>query len=69
MESVNETARVSKKMLWAGYIITALPVLGLLMSDVGGVRVVWANSCVCRPIRCLRVLLRFGLCGTWRSGR
>ena len=34
MESVNETGRVSKKMLWAGYIITALPVLGLLMSGL-----------------------------------
>ncbi len=34
MEPVNETAPVSKKMLWAGYIISALPVLGLLFSGL-----------------------------------
>jgi len=34
MESVNGTAPVSKKMLWAGYIISALPVIGLLGSGL-----------------------------------
>ncbi len=34
MESVIETAPVSKKVLWAGYIISALPVLGLLFSGL-----------------------------------
>ncbi|MEX2142921.1 MAG: DoxX family protein [Pirellulales bacterium] len=29
-----ETPPISKKMLWAGYIVSALPVLGLLMSAV-----------------------------------
>jgi len=32
MESVNETNSVSKKMLWAGYIASALTVLVLLIS-------------------------------------
>jgi hypothetical protein len=34
MAIINETAPVSKKMLWAGYVISALPVLGLLFSGV-----------------------------------
>ncbi len=34
MESVNETNSVSKKMLWAGYIASALTVLVLLISGV-----------------------------------
>ncbi len=33
-ESDIETAPVSRKILWAGYIVTALPVLGLLISGV-----------------------------------
>jgi DoxX-like family len=32
MQSDTQTAPVSKKMLWAGYILSALPVLMLLMS-------------------------------------
>jgi hypothetical protein len=35
MASDNQTAPVSKKMFWAGYIISALPVLMLLFSAVG----------------------------------
>lgn len=34
MEPDIQTAPVSKKMLWAGYIISALPVLGLLFSGL-----------------------------------
>ena len=34
MQSDTETALVSKKMLWAGYIISVLPVLLLLFSGV-----------------------------------
>jgi len=34
MESVNETNSVSKKMLWVGYIASALTVLVLLISGV-----------------------------------
>jgi hypothetical protein len=34
MQSVTRTHPVSKKMLWAGYVIGALPVLLLLMSAV-----------------------------------
>ena len=34
MQSVTQTYSVSKKMLWAGYVIGALPVLLLLMSAV-----------------------------------
>lgn len=34
MPSHNETTTVSKKMLWAGYIISAVPVLMLLFSGV-----------------------------------
>jgi DoxX-like family len=34
MQSVTQTYPVSKKMLWAGYVIGALPVLLLLMSAV-----------------------------------
>ena len=34
MASDTPTAPVSKKMLWAGYVVTALPVLMLLMSGV-----------------------------------
>jgi hypothetical protein len=34
MQSVTRTYPVSKKMLWAGYVIGALPVLLLLMSAV-----------------------------------
>ncbi len=32
MEPVNENAPVSKTMLWAGYVVTALPVLMLFFS-------------------------------------
>jgi len=35
MESITETAPASKKMLWAGYILSALPVLLLLFSASG----------------------------------
>lgn len=35
MDSINETAPVSKKMLWAGYIASALPVLLLIFSAFG----------------------------------
>lgn len=34
MQPNTETAHVSKKMLWAGYIISAVPVLMLMMSAV-----------------------------------
>ncbi|MBI5197881.1 MAG: DoxX family protein [Nitrospirae bacterium] len=34
MQSDTETAPASKKMLWAGYIVSALPVLLLLFSGV-----------------------------------
>jgi DoxX-like protein len=34
MEAVTQTPTVSKKMLWAGWIVSALPVLALLMSGV-----------------------------------
>jgi hypothetical protein len=34
MQSVTRTYPVSKKMLWAGYVVGALPVLLLLMSAV-----------------------------------
>jgi hypothetical protein len=34
MQSDTQTAPVSKKLLWAGYIISALPVLMLLFSGV-----------------------------------
>jgi hypothetical protein len=34
MSSSNQSAPVSKKMLWAGYIVSALPVLMLLFSGV-----------------------------------
>ncbi len=34
MSSGNSTAQASKKMLWAGYILSALPVLLLLFSGV-----------------------------------
>jgi hypothetical protein len=34
MQSVTQAAPASKKMLWAGRIISALPVLALLMSGV-----------------------------------
>ena len=34
MQSNTETTRVSKKMLWAGYIVSALPVLMLIFSAV-----------------------------------
>jgi uncharacterized membrane protein YphA (DoxX/SURF4 family) len=34
MSSGNQTAPASKKMLWAGYILSALPVLLLLFSGV-----------------------------------
>jgi hypothetical protein len=34
MQAVSQTAPVSKKMLWAGYITSALPALFLLMDGV-----------------------------------
>jgi hypothetical protein len=35
MSTVTQTAPVSKKMFWAGVILSLLPVLGLLFSAVG----------------------------------
>ncbi|MBW8873836.1 MAG: DoxX family protein [Acidobacteria bacterium] len=34
LAATETTAPVSKKMLWAGYVISALPVLGLLFSGI-----------------------------------